>query len=67
MSEELIFRVVIDNEGRNFTFLVEGINILDALANFIEYMQKNSLPYREKTCSITITPVVFKGTRVIQV
>ncbi len=67
MSGELTFRVVIINEDRNFTFLAVGINIIDALDNFIEFMQQNNLPYREKTRSITITPVNFRGMRVIQV
>lgn len=68
MGEELIFRIVIKNIGKNFTFIVTGINILDAIDNFIEYMQKNQLPYREKTLSITVTPIKLDGgVHVIQV
>lgn len=65
--KEPTFRVHIDNEGINFTFIVTGINILDAIDNFIEFMQRNQLPYREPTRSITITPLKFEGTHVIQV
>lgn len=67
MSEELTFRVVITNKDSLFTFLVVGINILDATDNFIEFMQHSQLPYREETLSITITPLTFRKRRVIQV